>query len=214
MAVDLAPTSPSHRERKKLATRQAIHQAAFDLVEAHGLSGVTVEAISDRAGVAPRTFWGYFSSKEDAVLDRDPDRPEALRAALLARPADEDPLRSLRLVLEGDLAHRVTDRQLSIRRVHLVRSDPQLMAASAAVYDEIEQVLVEALAQRLGRNPDTDLLPGVIVSAATGAYRVAVLRWADRRGKPDLPDMVDEAFAHLAGGLGPRPPAPPERTTK
>ena len=38
--------APSLRERKKQATRQAIHEAAFDLVEDHGLSGVTIEAIS------------------------------------------------------------------------------------------------------------------------------------------------------------------------
>ena len=50
----------SHRERKKQATRRAIHDAAFELVEQSGFTGVTVEAISERAGVAPRTFWSYF----------------------------------------------------------------------------------------------------------------------------------------------------------
>src|SRR5579862_3444969 len=82
----------SHRERKKLATRQAIHEAAFELVDESGLAHVTIEAVSERAGVAPRTFWAYFGSKEDAVLKRDPDRPRSLRQALLARPAGEDPV--------------------------------------------------------------------------------------------------------------------------
>ncbi len=81
----------SRRERKKQATRQALHEAAFVLVEEHGLAVVTVEAIADRADVATRTFFNYFSSKEEAVLDRDPGRPEALRRALLERPPARTP---------------------------------------------------------------------------------------------------------------------------
>ena len=44
----------SRRERKKQATRQALYEAAFVLVEEHGLAAVTVEAIADRADVATR----------------------------------------------------------------------------------------------------------------------------------------------------------------
>src|SRR5579875_1039070 len=89
VVVSLAPPTTSHRERKKAATRQAIHDAAFELVERNGLAGTTIEAISDRAGVAPRTFWAYFSSKEDAVINRDPDLPAVLHDALLDRPETE-----------------------------------------------------------------------------------------------------------------------------
>jgi AcrR family transcriptional regulator len=90
----------SRRERKKQATRQALHEAAFGLVEENGLAAVTVEAIADRADVATRTFFNYFSAKEDAVLDRDPGRPEAVRQALLERPEAEDALTALRRVMD------------------------------------------------------------------------------------------------------------------
>jgi AcrR family transcriptional regulator len=191
----------SLRERKKQATRRAINEAAFEMVDQYGLSGVTVEAISDRAGVAPRTFWAYFSSKEDAVLDRDPARPQALRAALLARPDDEDVLTALRRVLDEDLAGRIVDRARALRRGLLIRREPQLMAAVAATYDERE--LVHGVAERMGMDPDADLFPGLIVNAACGAYRIAQLRWSDRKGRPSLQDLVDEAFEHLAHGLAP-----------
>jgi AcrR family transcriptional regulator len=197
--------APSWRERKKQATRQAIHEAAFTMVDEHGLSGVTVEAISDRAGVAPRTFWYYFSSKEDAVLDRDPARPEALRAALLTRPAEEHILTALRRVLDDDLAGRVVDRARALRRGVLVRREPQLMAAVAATFDDIEQALVHAVAERMGLDPEADIFPGLIVSAVCGAYRIAQLHWSDRKGRPSLPDLVDEAFQHLARGLATTP---------
>jgi AcrR family transcriptional regulator len=204
--VSLAAVEPltSHRERKKLATRQAIHEAAFELVEEYGLSRTTVEAISERAGVAPRTFWSYFSSKEDAVLDRDPERELALRTALLDRPASEDPLTALRAVLEEQyFAPRSVDQQKAVRRRKLLRREPQLMAAAAATFDDAERSLVAAVAERLGRDPEADLLPGVIVMAACGACRVAHQRWADDNGKQPLPELIDEAFRQLALGLEP-----------
>jgi AcrR family transcriptional regulator len=78
MSVEL---TASRRERQKQVTRQALHEAAFTLAEESGLSGATVEAIAGRADVATRTFFNYFASKEDAVLDCDPARPphESLR---------------------------------------------------------------------------------------------------------------------------------------
>jgi AcrR family transcriptional regulator len=198
MTVDLAP---SRRERKKIATRKAIHAAAFDLVERHGLAGVTVEAISDRAGVAPRTFWAYFSSKEDAVLDRDPDRPLALRRALLARPEEEDALTALRRVLEDDVAARSGEVDLVLRRWQLVRAEPLLRAAVAVMFDEIEWSLATGVAERLGRDPGADLLPGVMVSAAIGAFRVAHVRWAELQGEVPVDDLLDDAFEQLTHGM-------------
>lgn len=189
---------PSHRERKKLATRQAIHDAAFELAEEHGLAHTTVEAISDRAGVSPRTFWGYFSSKEDAILNRDPGAGDQLHAALLARPAGEHPVTALRVVVGGYMAGRISDSRRSVRRQRLIRREPQLMAATAAVFDDFERALVAAVAQRLGIDARRSLLPGVLVSAACGACRVAQQHWADANGRRPLAELFDEAFVHLA----------------
>jgi AcrR family transcriptional regulator len=199
----------SHRERKKQATRRAIHDAAFELVEESSFSGVTIEAISERAGVAPRTFWSYFPSKEAAVLDVAAGRPAALQAALLARPADEDPLTALRRVLEVDMIDRNVDSDRALRRARLVRREPHLMAAVAATYDEIERALVAGIAERLHQDPEADLLPALYVNAACGACRAAHHRWTEAKGQPSLTELVDQAFAHLAHGLA---PARQERT--
>ncbi|HWE55137.1 MAG TPA: TetR family transcriptional regulator [Acidimicrobiales bacterium] len=191
------------RERKKLATRRAIHDAAFDLVDRHGLTGTTIEAISEQAGVAPRTFWSYFASKEEAVIDRDPEWPAALHTALLERPADEDVVISLRCVLEEMIGERLVDSEMAVRRQQLIRREAHLMSAVAAVYDEVERALVSAVAQRLGLDPETDLRPGVVVAAASGACRVAQQKWADGHDRRPFADLVDEAFAQLADVLTP-----------
>jgi AcrR family transcriptional regulator len=200
---DVGEVLPGHRERKKLATRSAIQAAAFDLVEASGLSHATVEAISERAGVAPRTFWAYFNSKEDAVVGRDPASADRLRSALLARPADEDPLFSLRVVLGDFVQDRVVDSAMAVRRQRLIRREPQLMAVVAAIYDEMERALVSAVAERLGVDSAADIRPAVFVMAACGACRVAQIRWADLGGEKDFGALVDEAFEVLTRGLAP-----------
>lgn len=201
--MTLADPTTSLRERKKMATRRAIHDAAFELVDRHGLSGTTVEAISDRAGVAPRTFWAYFSSKEDAVINRDPDWPDTLRAELLDRPREEDVVSALRAVLEQHLAERMVDSKRAVRRQRLIRREPHLMAALAASYDEIERALVSAVAERLGVDSSADTRPAVLVMAACGTCRVAQLKWADLEGRRNLHELIEEAFAQLAQGLAP-----------
>jgi AcrR family transcriptional regulator len=86
----MSPVDPpaSRRERKKNATREAIHEAALSLTEELGLTGVTLEAITQRADVSPRTFFNYFPSKVHAVPGRDPDRTAGVEQALESRPPD------------------------------------------------------------------------------------------------------------------------------
>jgi hypothetical protein len=126
-----------------------------------------------------------------------------IKEALLDRPADEHPMSSMRQVLESDLSVRLADVDLAFRRAQLIRREPQLMAAVAANFDEIERALEAGLDQRLGRDPRTDLLPGVLASAATGACRVALQRWSDQKGRILLTELIDEAFDQLAVGVAP-----------
>ncbi len=196
-----AQLETSRRERKKQATRQALHEAAFLLVEEHGLAAVTAEAIADRADVATRTFFNYFSSKEEAVLDREPGRPEALRQALLERPAGEDALTALRLVMEELVAQEILDGEHLLRRMCLIRSEPLLRGAMAAMHDQIEEALVAAVARRTGQDPVVDLYPALVVSAGLAAFKVALLRWSDQGGQVAFGRVLTAAFDLLAVGL-------------
>ena len=84
MTIDQAPT---RRERKKLETRQALEEAALRLFAERGYEQTTVEDIAEAADVAVRTFFRYFSSKQDVLFGEVvTDRVLRLRNELAARP--------------------------------------------------------------------------------------------------------------------------------
>ena len=57
------------RDQKKIATRQALAEAAFNLAWERGVDGFVVEDIVRTAGYSRRTFANYFSCKEEAIAN-------------------------------------------------------------------------------------------------------------------------------------------------
>jgi AcrR family transcriptional regulator len=192
------------RERKKLETHRALATAARELALARGLEGLTVEDIADAADVSVRTFFNYFSCKEEALVGVEPAVLEELGAQLRERPASEGPLEALRAVL----ATGVDDVTEAVRRwslrTELVRRHPSLLPRHLAALAEIEAALVRALAARLGTDPAADPFPAVAVAAAMATLRATAAWWEDADRPGSLDDAVDRAFATLAAGL----PAP------
>src|SRR6185437_16963723 len=83
---------PGLREKKKDATRKALRDAALRLALAHGPENVRVDDIAEAAGVSPRTYNNYFSSREQAIVAAiEAERALRIAAALRARP-EEEPL--------------------------------------------------------------------------------------------------------------------------
>lgn len=200
-------TPPGLRERKKLATRRALASAALRLAAERGPDAVTVDAISDAAGVSARTFFNYFASKEDAILGVDPVRTAEFRDRLVARPAGEAPLEALLATIteaSATLADRAEEFSLRLR---LVRDHPSLFPRYVAGFSAHERELVEAVAARSGLDPDADLYPTLAVTAALTAMRVAVHHWEATDRAASLEDVLADAFGHLARGLTPPVPA-------
>ena len=70
------------RERKKRATRTAIHDAAMRLFEERGFARTTVDQIAEQADVSRATVFTYFPTKEDIVFGEAPQAIAALDALL------------------------------------------------------------------------------------------------------------------------------------
>src|SRR5438270_4073638 len=150
-ATSLEGVALGRRERKKRDTRKALASAAVRLAAERGPDQVTIEDIAEAADVSVRTFFNYFSSKEEAIVGADPEGHAILAERLLARPPSEPPLTALRnmFVDTFDGADRAwaDDRVL---RQRLVREHPSLLPRHLEAHFELEKVLVHAMAERLG----------------------------------------------------------------
>jgi AcrR family transcriptional regulator len=189
------------RERKKAETRQALASAAVHLADTLGPDGVTVEAIAESAGVSPRTFFNYFTSKEDAIVGITPAHSSELLADLVARPAGEPPLVALQATARAAAARLEAGADDWMRRRALFHRHPTLAGRHAARLAEVERGMVEEIARRTGLDPDRDPYPALVVAAALGAIRVAIGAWTERSRPGPLAAHLDESFALLATGL-------------
>ncbi len=89
------------RERKKQRTREALIDAAFELFAEKGFEATTVEEIADAVDVSSRTFFRYFSSKEDVALTFQEEQFVAMREALAAQPPGDPVITALRKAAVG-----------------------------------------------------------------------------------------------------------------
>ena len=189
------------RERKKTATRLALHEAALRLVAERGLDGVSVDDIAARADVSPRTFFNYFASKDDAVVGLDPAAPAAQAAAFAARPPEESPVEAMRAIAREGAIRMAEDPQLWPLRLQVVETNPTLVAKLAAAFGESDRVLATAIAERTGTRVDADALPMLLAGVAGAAMRTSLHRWFASDFTASLPDLVDEAWDAVAAGL-------------
>ena len=189
------------RERKKRATRRALRLAALSLAAERGLDHVTTEEIAAAADVSQRTFFNYFSSKEDAIVGNDPDVASRLSSALAARPAHETPLEALRAAFVT-YAHAVMgDLQLWRLRLQVIQASPQLMAAMVGASAEMNQALATAIAARTGTDPAQDPYPALVANVATAASRTALQHCAAGDFTRPLPELMVDVFDALMHGL-------------
>ncbi|MEI4271225.1 TetR family transcriptional regulator [Klenkia sp. LSe6-5] len=188
------------RERKKAATRAALHRAALELVAVRGLDGVVVDDIAEVVGVSPRTFFNYFSTKDEAVLGFDADELGELAAQVAARPAEESPVQAVRAVARTQAEGMAGDVDLWRLRMRVVDTHPVLLARLMAAFGHSEQAMAAVVAGRTGGDPH-DLYPQLLAGAAAAALRSALHHWLTTDFAAELPALVDEAWTSLAAGL-------------
>jgi len=167
------------RERRRAETSATLTTLARRLTAAHGLAGFTVEELCEQAGVARRTFFNYFASKEDAVFGR----PARLDTADLeeAFVAGGDPSRDgTSPDLLADLAElclgrwsRLDTDGTSMKDMHAAfRREPGLLvrALDASIEDEASDV---RLVERREGLPEGDLRASVVVQVMAALGRAS-----------------------------------------
>lgn len=186
------------RERKRRETHRRVTDAALTLFAAQGYEATTLDAIAEAAGIARRTFFHYFASKEAILAAWQSDLPDVFRAALLDEPVDQSPLDAVLRVHLKLTAHYDDGRAIVIDRI--IRSNAQLRAGNQAKYLHLEQVTAEAL-HRLWPQPERRDALRMIAMVSVGALRLAIERWSDGEGRQPLTMHLQDAFADLRAAL-------------
>jgi AcrR family transcriptional regulator len=200
----------SLRERKKARTRAAIREHGLRLFREQGYQATTVEQIAAAAEVSPSTFFRYFPTKEDVVLQDDMDVRVA--EALAHQPAGLAPLAAVRAaVREAWDSFSPQEWEQIADGAQLSAQVPEIRARSMNEFARTIDQIAEALASRTGRCA-CDIPVRVMAGAVVGAMMAIVLpeKLAVADGAADLepcfvgPESVariDEALALLEAGL-------------
>ncbi|MEO3811463.1 TetR/AcrR family transcriptional regulator [Sphaerisporangium sp. B11E5] len=176
------------RARNRRATREAISHAALRLAieqGPHGLALVRVTDIATAAGVSPRTYNNYFSSREEAICALQADQARRLGEALRSRPAGE-PFDQAVIAAVIEL---YTDPEPDKAGLRMIMQTPELEGEALKAFTMAEPPLAEAIADRTGTDVTRDLFPAVTAAAVAGAVRVAGRHW--------LAPATTESFATI-----------------
>ncbi|MFC4534329.1 TetR family transcriptional regulator [Sphaerisporangium dianthi] len=194
-----APQHPGLRERKKAKTRRTIQEHAMRLFVEQGYDTTTIEQIAEAAEVSPSTFFRYFPTKEDVVIQDDYD--PMIAAAFIAQPATLTPLAAMRAAIRQVFAEVFPHEQETIlRRIELVWSIPALRARQVEGQIATMSMLREAIAERTGV-PEDDFRLRVFTGAVVGAWIAAIEQWIESEGTDSLADLMDRVLGLLEEGL-------------
>lgn len=184
------------RERKKAATRRAVHEAALRLTVEHGFDNVTVEAIAEAADISRRTFSNYFTGKEDALLYGEEEHIRTLVQAVQDRPAGESAWTALRAAVRimSDRIDNRPDREWAIR-TRLAKKHPSLLARQLANQAALERDLATAVADR---TCPPGVRPRVLVAAFLSALRISMNVWIEEDQTRTPADVVEEILTEVS----------------
>ena len=190
--------TPPRVGRRRSTTTDHISNVAIDLFTARGFDAVSVDDVAEAAGIARRTLFRYYPSKNalpwgdfDAHLEHlrdllaglDPEVPlgAALRTALLAFNTFDE-------------AETVRHRQ----RMRVILETAELQAYSMTMYAGWRAVVADFVARRLGAKP-SDLGPQTVAWTMLGVALSAYEHWLADETVP-LAQALGAAFDTVSAG--------------
>lgn len=185
--------------RRRSTTPQHIADVAIELFTARGFADVSVDDVAHAAGIARRTLFRYYASKNaipwgdfdthlahlrDLLDGVDPrvSLGEALRAALLAFNTFDE---------SETVQHR--------QRMRVILQTAELQAYSMTMYAGWREVIAGFVARRT-EGKTTDLLPQTVAWTMLGVALSAYEHWLADESVP-LPVALGNAFDVVGAGL-------------
>ena len=200
------PADLSRRERRKLALRGRILEAARGLFETQGFAATRVSQICDRADVAHKTFFNHFKSKQELVREiarlAVGELLVEIEAARKQGTSTADRLdRFFRRTAERGLEAGPMFREVVTELVHVVHASAQGSEQARKLHDAFGAIVRDGLAAGdVTRRHDAETLTEMIL----GAYYVLIFNYANLDDFP-LADQAAAVARFLADALAPTP---------
>jgi AcrR family transcriptional regulator len=195
-------------QRKRQLVRQEIARAAWLLFAERGYEDTTVAEIARAAGISRRSFFRYFSSKEDVAVGTSDALAEDVLAAFARRPASEPPLVAIERALRPAIETRLADAAESRAIMSLLRESRTLRRALLERHARLEERLARLIALRTGADRRRDPTPALLAFLARALMDTAFNVWYDQRPR-NVGAMMDDLFRRLRTLV-----APPRRAAE
>lgn len=189
--------TPPGRTDRKARTRQALIDAALDLVAAHGYDAVTTDDIAEAARVSPRTFFRYFPTKESVLLFGAADFVQSFPGVYLAQPPEMSEFAAVAAsfvsLVPGivRLHGRIRLYHKALASSHILRGQEQLQS------DEHVADVATAIARRRGQSrPDAEC--SLLAAVSMTILRTTLVEWAAGNPRVDPAALLSQRFAQLA----------------
>jgi AcrR family transcriptional regulator len=193
----LRPMTESLRTRRKRRTAEAIVAAGLELFEQRGFDRTTIDQIAAAAEISRRTFFRYFADKEELFFAEDERLLDLIHDTVDGAPAGEPVGELARRATRALAQHSPAEAERRLARERLIAETPALQARRLAKTLRWEQAIAARLVDRGSTELEALLAPKVALACFQAAYE----RWVRDPGQ-DLPGLVDQSFAALAGLTG------------
>jgi AcrR family transcriptional regulator len=192
---------PGLRERKKAATRLAIHEAGMRLFDERGFNRTTVDDIAEAANVSRATVFTYYATKEEIVFGDAAMAVEMLAARLREGEASTvATVRTWLLELTGWLEPELLLQQ------RLRHEAPAVAARRLQLYGALEDAIAAALETELG--PERELAARLAAASLMGGLNAIETRSAaqlsdsgNALSAAEVDEILDATVAYVDAGL-------------
>lgn len=198
-------------ERRRDHVAADIRRIALELFDERGFDEVSVQDIAASAGMSSRTFFRYFASKDDVLLDYQRGLQARLLKALRDRPAGEPAVAALRNAFVETSTVNPEEHDAVVQRARVLAAAPTLRARAHGERAGEHAALGELLAARLALTDASDSLPIIVAAAMSAAAVAAWDDWVSKGGDGNPGEAIGAALDLLTRGLHELDMAPPRR---
>ena len=182
--------------RKQRRLRQELALTALELFTEQGYDNTTVEEIVDRVEISMSSFYRFFPSKSDLILELHHIGSRDLIRVITERPAEE----SLVEALEAAVAQQQDELQqdlVALRHFEeLLTENPELRGRLLAEQYGLRDAMAVAIAPRLGVAPE-DLRCEVVAMAILATTHLALDLWSVGKDGQQPVDAIRSAYRTL-----------------